>query len=147
MKKLVGVLIVLGALVASLPYLISYTPLKIAFVKLLDRKLESSLTIETLRLSWFGPQHAENIRFQNQDLDGTIASFTSPLPYWQLPQVKQAFSIENGNVRVHAAGYPEALVSHIHAVVQGPKVEATATTTEEGKTGNLKVSAEKIGAE
>ncbi len=145
MKKLVFVVFLVFVL--CLPQLISYTPLKLAFVKLLEHKLEGSLEIDTLRLSWLGPQRAENIRFKNQDLDGTIPSFTSPLPFWQLSQVKHAFSIENGSVQVHAAGYPEALVSHIHAVVQGPKVEATATTTEEGKTGSLKVRADKTGTE
>jgi len=144
MKKLVFLVLVLFI---AAPYLVSYTPAKVLFTKLLEHKFQNSVQIDTLRLSWFGPQQAQNIRFQNKDFDGVVETFTSPLPLWKLPDLKESFSIENGTVQVHAPGYPAAQINHLHAVVNGPKVEATATTTEADKTGSLKVRAEQQNAD
>jgi hypothetical protein len=146
MKKwMLGSLVTVGILAAASPYLLSLPPLKTVFIFLLGKKLHTSISIDRLNLSWFGPQTAQNIRFQNADMGGTLQSVQSPLPFWSLSKMSSAFSLEEGVIQIHAPGYPPALISHVHAIVEGAKIEATATTSEEGKTGTVRVSADSQG--
>ena len=84
-------LLPVAALIAYLPK-IAETPLgKPLFVKTLEIGTHSKLKIETLSLSWRGPQIMHNIRWTH----GTIGTLQINAPFWSF---SGPFQIDNGSM-------------------------------------------------
>ncbi len=65
-------------------------------LKALEAKTKGPVEIDTLSLSWLGPQKIHGVRFSNPNVEGSIEALEFPVPLWSMGS-SDIFSIKNGS--------------------------------------------------
>ena len=132
MKKIVLLLLIFILLATFFFPFLASTPFgKPFFIGLLQARLHGHISIQNIRLSWFGPQHFENISFENADLVGKIKMFDSNVPFWKLTQLGDSFNLEGGSFSFpsyKASGE----ITNVKGQVQGTQLSVTGDTLDGG---------------
>jgi hypothetical protein len=125
----------IGALLflAAIPFLLS-SPLKRSFVHILEKRLGASLQIQTIHLSWFGPQKFEQITYKTEDLNGTVEEFRSFVPFWSLSSMSSHFELKGGTAETASAS-----IQQVQTVVKGASIQATGITRDQHQTGEFSI--------
>lgn len=134
-------LVTIGALIliAAVPYFSSRPPFKSLFLNLVGAKLKGKVEVEKMELSWLGPQRFINVRLTSVDLDGTIETLSSKVPFWSLSSMDKSLNLVGGAFQIHAQGAPTASVERVQAKISGPMIHATGITREGDQTGELTI--------
>ncbi|MBI5273206.1 MAG: hypothetical protein HY861_04405 [Chlamydiia bacterium] len=107
-----------------LPQILS-TPLgKPLFERSIGRRLGSQIKIDSLSLSWFGPQMGRHIYFVNTEVEGTVEEVLSYVPLWSLSQMGSQFSLKNGEATFSL--YKGNKIEQINIGVINHKIQASA---------------------
>ncbi len=121
MRKWLAILIALIALIlAFLPKIASTSLGKPFFVKALEAKSHSKVTVASLHLSWFGPQKFQNLRWAHDSVTGTIEELQIHAPFWSF---SGAFRLKNGSIR-----YKGGSVEQIKGQIEGNDFELSGIT-------------------
>lgn len=73
------------------------TPLgKPVFLKAFGARLRGDVQIDSMRLSWFGPQSFKQVRIDAPQYQGTIEELRTDAPFWNLSKMSTAFTLQNG---------------------------------------------------
>lgn len=73
------------------------TPLgKPVFLKAFGARLQGNVQIDSLSLTWFGPQSFKQIRIDSPSYQGTIDELRTDAPFWNLSKMNTAFTLQNG---------------------------------------------------
>ncbi|MBM3184495.1 MAG: hypothetical protein FJZ64_04240, partial [Chlamydiae bacterium] len=129
-KTLLALSIVILLIVIFLPQILS-TPLgKPFFEKTFGKTIHAQTSIGSLRLTWLGPQVLKNIRFFNEEIEGTIDELDSDVPFWKLNDLGKTFSLENGTFTLKT--YGNVKIEKVTAKVVSQSVTATGVSTEGG---------------
>jgi len=68
-------------------------------VKSLERQFHGTLQIDSLSLSWLGPQKIRGLKFSRQDLQGSLKELETPAPLWSISsQFNGPFFIHEGSI-------------------------------------------------
>jgi hypothetical protein len=93
-----------------LPKIASTSLGKPYFVKALEKKTESQIEIDSLHLSWFGPQQFKNIKWKHEAVHGTVEQLDILAPFWSF---SGPFQLKNGTVQ-----YPGGIVKSIEGRIE-----------------------------
>ncbi len=120
MRKWLAAFFVVLLILAFLPKIAS-TPLgKPLFVKALERKTNTQVTVDKLSLSWFGPQKFHHVTFTHDSVTGTVEDFEIDAPFWSF---SGAFRLKNGSI-VYRGGR----VENIEGQIEGNDFELNGVT-------------------
>src|SRR3990167_1108861 len=130
-KILVFLLLILLGVVFFFPAIAS-TPLgKPYVVKILEKRLQGKVEVDTVRLSWLGPQKFHNLHFTTQEIQGQIEDFEIQAPLWH---TEGAFAIKNGSIFLN-----NEKIDQINGEINGHHLNLTALTQEADTTGKITV--------
>jgi hypothetical protein len=119
-------LLAIVLLIVFFPALAS-TPIgKPVVVSALESRLKAKVSIEALRLSWFGPQVFEKISFSNPEVAGTVGEVRSAVPLWSLSELSDSFQLKNGEFSF--PGYGGGKLTQVNAQIEGSEVSAAGST-------------------
>jgi len=133
MKKWIIGIFILIALIFCLPYLASIPPLKQLVLRMAEKKLDAKLNVTHLRLSWFGPQKANGVKFQTKDFNGTFDEINVNSPLWD---IQKNFTLIGGHIQVPQS---QASLENIDAQITGAQIQATGITRLSDQTGNFSI--------
>lgn len=121
MRKLALIFLfcILG-LIAFLPKIASTSIGKPFFIRAMESKGPGTIDIETMELSWFGPQIFKNISWEYGDLQGSADSFKIEAPFWSF---SGPFKLKNG-----AISQKQAIVQSIDGELLGNTFQLTGAT-------------------
>jgi hypothetical protein len=80
---------------AFLPKIASTSLGKPIFVKAIEKKSQSQVEIDSLDLSWFGPQKFRNLKWSHEALSGSIEELDIIAPFWSF---SGPFQLKNGSI-------------------------------------------------
>lgn len=103
-----------------LPKIASTSLGKPLFVKALERKSEAQVQVESLSLSWMGPQDFHNIKWTHGQVTGTIEELKIEAPFWSF---KGPFQLKNGMI-----DYKSGKIEQIQGQIEGNDVALTGVT-------------------
>ncbi len=114
------VLLLLLLFILFLPKIASTNLGKPLFVKALERKSQSRVEVESLHLSWLGPQDFRNVKWTHDTVTGTIEELKIQAPFWSF---KGPFQLKNGDI-----DYKRGRVEKIEGLIEGNDVELSGIT-------------------
>ena len=123
-------LIALILLTAFFPSLASTSLGKPLLIRALENRLQGTVSIETVRLSWFGPQRFEKIAFSNPQIAGSAEAVLSNAPLWSLSDLGESFQLKNGSFSFPS--YGGGRIEHVDAQIEGSEIAATGNTDQGG---------------
>ncbi len=107
--------------VLTLPWFLSSLG-KPLFIYFLEKHFESSIQINKVQMSWLGPQKFKVITFSNNQINGSIQTLTSNVPFWKLPDLKRSFQLDNGQFSVFQD--PKKKLEDINITLEGTTIKA-----------------------
>lgn len=110
-----------------LPQFLSTSIGKPFFIRILEKKLQVSIEIEALSLSWLGPQVFQAVRYAAEESKGTINEIRSEVPLWFLSKMKGSFLLKNGNF-----SFNNAKIEQVNATFKNNILAATGKTAQGG---------------
>jgi hypothetical protein len=82
-------------LIVFLPQISSTSLGKPFFIKALEARSKATVTVESLSLSWFGPQKFQNVRWVRDNISGTVEELQIAAPFWTF---SGPFRVINGSI-------------------------------------------------
>lgn len=97
----------------------------------MESRLQGPVSIDSVSLSWFGPQTLNGIHFSNARLEGSVEKFQTGASLWSFSRVKGPFLIQNGSVSSRES--PSASINAIHGEIKNTQFHFSAA----GSSGTL----------
>lgn len=110
-KFIIGLLIFLLLLVLFLPQIASTSLGKSFFIKSIELKTGARIEVESLTLSWLGPQKFHNVQWSRDQVSGNLEEFQIKAPFWSF---SGPFHLTNGSLV-----YKGAEVKQIEGQIEG----------------------------
>jgi hypothetical protein len=129
-KILIAILVAIAIVVVFLPQILSSSFGKPFFERALGKKFNVKATIQSVHLSWFGPQALDGIEFSNPEMSGSIESLQANVPLWRLSEFGNAFELKGGSASF--SRYGNLSIGPVNAMVKGQDVEATGKASQGG---------------
>jgi hypothetical protein len=121
-----GLAAIVLLLLVFLPQIGSFGWGKKLVVKAAETRLKVSLSIDSLSLSWFGPQILKGVHFSNTQLKGDVEELRTAAPLWSFSKIKGPFLIQNGSLAF--LQIPHAKIGSVKGAVEGSQFHFTGTT-------------------
>ena len=139
MRKWIALLIVFFVLVGAIPFLASHSPFKQLILAGVGAKYRATITADSMELSWLGPQQIHQIQIESPDLDGTIESIRSSVPFWSISSFSKSMELKGGAFHIHTKNNQIASVENVKATIRGADIEASGITKEGAQVGEFSV--------
>ncbi len=110
-KSLIFSVLSILLILAFLPKIASTHIGKQLFVKVLEKKIQGSVEIGSLHLSWLGPQQFQDLKWRRDAVNGSIENLSIQAPFWSF---KGPFELTNGTVF-----YKEGKIEQIQGKIEG----------------------------
>jgi len=130
-KLLILLIIAIAAVLFFLPQILSSPYGKPLFERALGKKFHCTVRIDSLSLSWMGPQVFEQIEFSRPDTNGTIASLESDVPLWSLSEFGGRFLLKGGLFRF--SQYNNISIGPVNAQVAGHEINVSGNASQGGE--------------
>ena len=105
-----------------LPQIASISLLRVIFNRAFSAKVHATTDIQSVHLSWMGPQKFQKITLSSPNMSGYIEEFQSSAPFWKLNDLGTDFHIVDGSVTFPAEG--NIGLNHITAEVHNNHLSA-----------------------
>ncbi|MBX9744505.1 MAG: hypothetical protein K2X08_04770 [Chlamydiales bacterium] len=138
MKWLVSFILCCCLLLLFFPKIASTSFGKQLIIKAIEKKTDSQIQIQSLNLSWFGPQSFNQLHVQKKDIDASCEELKIYAPLWKLKSTKGPFAITNGKASFHQEA--EALVENIQATIEGIHFSAKGSTQLQHQKGSFTIN-------
>src|SRR5689334_3664678 len=102
-----------------LPQLLSTPPGTFLAEKILQKKTKADIKLDSLSLSWLGPQTAKGVQISDASLYVSCKEFTAYRPLWSFAHIRGLFTVKNGYLRVKSPSGEEALFESVDAKIDG----------------------------
>ena len=96
-------LLLLSTSILFFPQLASTFVGKKIVVQMAEAKTGMTIKMETLNLTWFGPQRFQSVTFQNSEANGSFDELLAQMPLWKLSKLKGEFTLTNGKFSLKLA--------------------------------------------
>lgn len=147
---LVVVFLCLLTAIVFFPQILSTVYGKHFFLHYLEAKTNADVSIDSLHLSWFGPQEIKELELQNDDFKGLIRNIRTEAPLWKLPalfdlenynRIQADYHLEGGSFQVFSKKTGPVLLEKLNASFVLKNGSATffvkAQSNDQGKKGSL----------
>ncbi len=159
-KILIPLVILLVLSTFFLPQILS-TPLGTnILIKVAENKLDGSLTLQDLSLSWLGPQKMKEMSFSGKETDLSFKSLKTDLKLWNffrfspkyIFQKDGEFDLQGGMIDIHTKKQPRIIIENLNATISPSKsnhyahvdIDASIRSKELANTGTFTIDG-KIG--
>lgn len=119
-KWLIGLFLLLVLLVGFLPKIASTSLGKSIFIRVLEQKSQMHVEINSLKLSWFGPQIFQGVKFQKEAVNGFFEELRIRAPFWTF---SGPFQLKNGEI-----AYQGGKVEKLEGQIEGNDFTLTGIT-------------------
>ena len=96
-------------------------------IKAMEARLQGPVSIDSLSLSWFGPQTLKGIHFSNAHFKGDVEKLQTGAPLWSFSKVKGPFLIQNGSLS--SLETPNAAIRSINGEIKGTQFHFSAESS------------------
>lgn len=137
--KWVGALLLfLLLLLAFLPLFLSHRLGKTLVIEALEAKTGAHIELETLQLSWFGPQLVKGLAVTQGDMEASIGSLQIDTPLWNLKSKDPHITLHQGTFSTAALGKEQ--IEDIEGQIQGTSIQIQGKTLYNSLTGHLSIA-------
>ncbi len=130
------------AFLVFLPQLLSTPPGTFAARKILQLKTKANVQLDSLSLSWLGPQQVKGAHVSSRYMDASCKEFTAYMPLWRALHPKGLFTVSEGLFRVKSSSGEEAILEAVDAKIDGSQFAASGSTRQNGQSGSFAVHGE-----
>lgn len=102
-----------------------------------SKELKGQLSIESIDLSWFGPQQFTKVQFANRDVVIKMDQFISPLPLWDAAKISSVFGVKNGNFSFPS--YRNASIQQVNGKFDQDHFSLVGITKDGAQTGHIQI--------
>ncbi|MDP1608034.1 MAG: hypothetical protein Q8L98_01825 [Chlamydiales bacterium] len=138
MKQLVGVILCCCLFLLFFPKIASTSFGKQLIIKAVEKKTDSQVQIQSLSLSWFGPQSFDHLHVQRKDIEASCEELKIYAPLWKLKSTKGPFAITNGKAQFLQDS--EALIEDVQATIEGIHFSAKGSSRLQNQRGSFTIS-------
>lgn len=122
------------------PKLISTSVGKIVIVKVLEKKTKTHIQLESLHLSWLGPQEANGLQVSSDLMYSSAKQLTAYMPLWRLPKHRGLFSLTEGYLRMRTPSGQEAILESVDAKIDNFQFTAAGSTRQGSLKGSFSIN-------
>lgn len=127
---LILIFLALLVLLFFLPKILSTPVGKPILEKALSRELDATVKIESVHLSWRGPQVLKHITFSGTALTGSIDELASDVPIWKIAQFGNAFLLKNGSFTFPS--FNQVSITQVEAQINNREIQAEGAASQGG---------------
>ena len=123
-----------------LPQLLSTPPGTFLAAKIVQMRTKTNIKIDSLHLSWMGPQKAKQVQISSATLSASCQEFTAYMPLWRAVQSRGLFTVTDGYLRVKSPFEEEASLKSVNARIEASQFTATGSSQLNGQNGSFTIS-------
>ncbi len=121
---------ILGIFFFFIPNFFSTSIGKPFFERALSQKIGGKVSVETLHLTWKGPQEFQKVSFSTPQMEGTLETLSSNIPLWRLGSFSDLFFLKNGQIAFPRFG--SLRLEHVEAKIEHKDLTISGTTSQGG---------------